>query len=361
MKQLSIPFFATNLLLFTILLSSCEKSMSPNISDIAKEEISELKNRTKDDILNYFKSLIKENKIVVGQHCGDGPGQVAPYYDRYVESLAAKTGKYVGLIGADLGWRNHDSYPVDKLIDHWNHGGLVTISWHADNPFTEGYNVRINSVENRSKINLKSLVKGAKDSNHKTNYRNELDVIAKVLQKLKAAKVTVIWRPLHEMNGDFFWWGINEYNNKQTNVEDYRILWKDMHQTLTEDYGLDNLIWTYSSIPDLGWNANALAYFPGANVVDLVGLDYYHADLDFSELEAFTALDKNIPVVLSEVGPSDGGYGNWDEIQLVNLLKGKAAYFLQWHSWTNAEVAIIDNKKYVEMMNSDVVITLDEM
>ena len=161
------------------------------------------------------------------------------------------------------------------------------------------------------------------------------------------------------MNGDFFWWGMNAYNNQQTNEEDYKALWIDMYNTFTYDYGLDNLIWTYSVIPYVGWNADVTAFYPGADYVDLVGMDYYGASLEFPNYEELKSLDKTI--VMSESGPRDSGYGQWNMMNWANTLKGKAAYFLQWHSWNGANVAIKDNKNAIEMMKSTTVITRDEI
>lgn len=313
----------------------------------------------KETLLAYFDSLILNEQLIVGQHCGNGPDEIDQYYDTYIDMLADETGRHVGLMGADLGFYPSVNYPVQALIDHWNEGGLIALSWHADNPFLDGYDVYWNTVDNKDKINLKALLKDAAHTGAWTNYRTELDNMAGALQELRDAGVIVIWRPFHEMNGDFFWWGANAYNNQQTNENDFRALWIDLYNTLTFDYGLDNLIWTYAVIPDQGWNADVTTFYPGSDYVDLVGMDYYGAHPAFPDYEALKFLGKTI--VMSESGPKDAGYGNWNMMQFVNTLKGKAAYFLQWHSWQDAEVAIKDNKNVIEMMNSEAVITRDEL
>lgn len=66
-------------------------------------------------------------------------------------------------------------------------------------------------------------------------------------------------------------------------------------------------------------------------------------------------------IVNGEIGPSDESYGKFNEIEVLNTFKGKAAYFLQWHSWTNAKVSISDNLNFKEMMNDPSAITLDKM
>ncbi len=358
-----------------LLLFACSPQDTPDALSLgetqeSEEEMSEgggaginrvesIQARGKEYLLAYFKTLIENERIIAGQHCGNGPDDMSTYYNSYIDMLADGTGRHVGLMGADLGFFPSVNYPVQALIDHWNEGGLVTLSWHADNPFEDGYDVYWDTVDNRDKINLGALLKGAPPSPAQTSYRTELDHIAGALQKLRKAGVTVIWRPFHEMNGDFFWWGINAHNNQQTNQADFIALWKDLYRTLIIDYGLDNLIWTYSVIPYGDWNAEVTAFYPGDDMVDLVGMDYYGIAPDFPDYEALRSLGKII--VMSETGPMDQGCGNWNEMDLVRELQGKAAYFLQWHSWSGTGVAIKDNKNTIEMMNSETVITRDEL
>jgi len=372
---MTIPFFRLRNFIFLfggMVFFAC----SPNNDDIISltpESLEDIENQdksqdnlntnrlvSKEEILAYFDSLIEKEQIIVGQQCGDAPNSTASFYNRYVDQLADETGRHVGLIGADFGWYSGDDYPVETLINHWQEGGLVTVSWHADNPFVNGVvDVYWDTVENKDRINLRALLKDAETTQAWTSYRTELDKVAGALQKLRDANVTVIWRPFHEMNGNFFWWGINALENKQTNEADYRALWIDMYNTLRWDYGLDNLIWTYSVVPSETWYAGVTAYYPGSDYVDLVGMDYYGEQPDFPHFEELKSLGKTI--VMSEIGPRESGYGNWNMMDVVNKLKGKAAYFMQWHSWNGAAVAIKDNKNYMDMMNSEAVITRDEV
>ena len=337
-----------------------KKADEPNLESITTDDNRITANsRSKADILAYFDALIADKKVIAGQHCGDGADATASYYNDYIDVLADRTGRHVGLMGADLGFFPSNDYPVRSLIDHWKEGGLVTVSWHTDNPFVDGYDPYWNTVENKSRIDFDLLLSDADHNQFRTNYRTELDNIAGALQRLRDAEVTVIWRPFHEMNSNFFWCGTNAYDNQQTNEADFKKLWIDLYNTLTFEYGLDNLIWTYSVIPYHGWNADVIAFYPGSDYVDLVGIDYYGVDPDFPDYGALKSLGKT--VVMSESGPKDAGYGNWDMVQFVNIIKGKAAYFLQWHSWNDAAVSIKDNKNTVEIMNSESVITRGEI
>ena len=117
--------------------------------------------RNKAIILNYFETLIANEELIVGQQCGNTPSSIQWHYNRFVETLERNTGKYVGLIGADFGWSSGQNYPVQTLINHWKEGGLVAVSWHADNPFVDGEDVYWNTVEDKEKIQLPALLKEA--------------------------------------------------------------------------------------------------------------------------------------------------------------------------------------------------------
>jgi len=117
--------------------------------------------RNKATILNYFETLIANEELIVGQQCGNTPSSIQWHYNRFVETLERNTGKYVGLIGADFGWSSGQNYPVQTLINHWQEGGLVAVSWHADNPFVDGEDVYWNTVEDKEQIQLPALLKEA--------------------------------------------------------------------------------------------------------------------------------------------------------------------------------------------------------
>jgi len=243
-------------------------------------------------------------------------------------------------------------------MDHWKKGGLVTISWHADNPFKDGYEVRWNAVQNKDAISPTRLLKSAAPGKEKNNYRTELSKVATALKELQLAGVVVLWRPFHEVNGDWFWWGINDHKSP-SNQQAYKALWKDMFETFTKEYGLTNLIWVYSPYTQVMKGVPATTMYPGAAYVDIVGVDQYTKVPDFKDYSELKRLNKII--VNGEIGPQKDSYGRFDEMEVLNAMKGKAAYFLQWHSWNNAKVAIVDNLNYKELMHDPHAITLDKI
>ncbi|MBC7888438.1 MAG: hypothetical protein H7Z13_11160 [Ferruginibacter sp.] len=317
-----------------------------------------LTDRSKAGVMAYFQTIIKNKQVIVGQQCSE-TADMALNYRKSFQSLFDSTGKYPALLGLEYGYfPGIDLIATNQYaINHWNKGGLVTISWHADCPWTDGYNVRWNSAKNKTVIDVNKLLKNAPASKEKANYRTELSKIAAALKQLKDKGVIVLWRPFHEVNGTWFWWGVND-QSVPSNQKDYQALWQDMYRAFTIDYALNNLIWIYSPFTPLG-NAPLGSMYPGDNFVDMVAVDSYPITPEFNDYDSLRKFKKL--VINGEVGPAKAAFGNFDEMAVLNIFKGRAAYFLQWHSWNNAKVAIVDNLKYKEMMNDPAAITLDKI
>jgi len=326
---------------------------------VASGQTARLKDRTKDGILAYLNMVVKDSTIMVGQYCGVGSNTSAGYHE-FVEGLKEATGKYPALLSVEYGYTpGNDLKAINKFaIDHWNKGGLVTISWHADNPWQKGYDCRWNTIEHKDSINFSMLLKSAPSSEAKAAYRAELMSVGLALKELQEQGVMVLWRPFHEMNGFWFWWGANDQADP-TNAAAFRLLWKDMYDTFTKDLGLHNLIWIYGANAYSKWVAPVEALYPGDAYVDIVGTDIYTKAPEFKDYPVLKTFKK--PIVVCEIGPSEESYGRYDELDIVRTYRGKAAWFLQWSSWTNAKVAIKDNLNFKEMMHSPGVITLDKL
>ncbi len=120
----------------------------------------------------------------------------------------------------------------------------------------------------------------------------DIDAIAVQLRRLQAAGVPVLFRPLHEAQGGWFWWGA-----KGPAV--YKQLWAMLYDRLTRTDGLHNLVWVYTSAEDPAW-------YPGDDRVDVVGIDAYPKDLHENESNLWDALlgqhNGRKPLAISEFG-----------------------------------------------------------
>lgn len=147
---------------------------------------------------------------------------------------------------------------TNNAKDYWNNNGLITLMWHWRDPLknTDGFYTKDTSFD-------VSKVTDTNSNEYKAMVA-DIDVIASYLKQLKDANVPVLWRPLHEASGAWFWWGAK-------GAEPCRALWKLMYDRLVNHHGLNNLIWVWTTEA----SNDAINWYPGDNYVDILGLDIY--------------------------------------------------------------------------------------
>lgn len=243
-----------------------------------------------------------------------------------------------------------ESYPgfapnqdaLDELIRHGRQGHIVTLVWHPQNPVAGGdFGTPISTSELRKMVDDGTGVG--------RRWQVQLNRAAAVLQKFETAGVPVLFRPLHEQNGNFFWWG---HNNSRGAALDARqaawiAVWRDMVSELTERKGLRNLLFVFGT-NQVNYNGVAppLTYYPGNNFADLVSIDIYDDQLDLAgdrrgrqHYEALISTGK--PFGISEFGQSFGNNGtganasDWDARTLVRRIRDsypKTTFAIAWYS-----------------------------
>ncbi|HYD42417.1 MAG TPA: glycosyl hydrolase [Anaeromyxobacter sp.] len=318
---------------------------------------------------------------VVGQNAGHGsqiadPANTLMGFDALVGDLHDGTGKWVGMVGVDyehdLVFRPEQLAAANAVLSaHWERGGLVTINWAPQNPWlidesdlSDGHqgvwtHTR-NQGSNLADVNLDALVDPS--SAIYPVWRRKLDRIATALAQLRDAGVVVLWRPMQEMNGDWFWWGYATYRN---DGGPYQRVWQDMYRYFTEEKGLDNLLWVYS--PADSGEKPAAQNYPGADYVDVVGPTYYGNALRPGRWVSHLEFGK--PVGFAELGPNDRGDGSFDNrdyLQAIRERYPEAAYFVAWHDWdwgdgTTAHMSLTANEHAAELLADPGVITADEL
>jgi hypothetical protein len=264
-------------------------------------------------------------------------------WEKGKSDILALVGDYPAVMGFDLGGiemgdeKNLDSVPFNRireeLVAHDQRGGIVTISWHPRNPVTGGNAWDVNDTTVVRQILNNDSVK-AKFAVWMTRVGDFL----KTLKRADGTPVPIIFRPWHENNGSWFWWG-----QKLCSDEEFLGLWNTLQDYLTGE-GLDNLLWSYSPNLDGGWTEERfLKRYPGNERVALIGEDAYQwgteedfvkqltADLDF--IKEFAAKN-NKPFALTECG-----YKNipdstwWTRVFKPILDKYPICYFLNWRNY----------------------------
>ncbi|HVU85222.1 MAG TPA: glycosyl hydrolase [Puia sp.] len=246
-------------------------------------------------LLSYLYS-IKGKYILSGEH------NFNESMNRFSDSVKSITGKYPAVWGTDFIWngtKDNGQAIVDESIRKHRQGYIVTLMWHPGRPTDDPPFGWKESVQGKlTDEEWKELVTPGTSLNKR--WLAQIDVVAGYLQQLQAAHVPVLWRPYHEMNGVWFWWG----NKKGTNG--IQKLWKMMYDRYVNHFHLNNLLWV--------WGANgprdipgdeAYAYrdfYPGAGYVDILGADVYHMDYEQKDYNELLNLAKGKPIALTECG-----------------------------------------------------------
>ena len=224
-------------------------------------------------LLHYVYSLSGEYTLT-GQH--NFPGQ----WGYSTDLVIAQTGKTPALYGTDWGFAaagDKDSAYVrhelvGELIRRWQAGSVITLCWHAvpptmDEPvtFSEDVQSRLTDAEFDALLTPGTAI-------HK-HWCVQVDVIAEYLKQLQDARVPVLWRPYHEINGDWFWWnghrGDDAHGTKQ--------LYRQIYDRLVHFHHLNNLLWVWNPDRPARADRQFVDYFPGSEYVDVLALDCYGA------------------------------------------------------------------------------------
>jgi mannan endo-1,4-beta-mannosidase len=268
------------------------------------------------NLYSYIQS-IGGLKTMAGQHCVPLNGSSR------LQVVHRLTEQYPALFGQDFGF----SYPgywdginfrqniVDEAIKRHEQGFVITIMWHAINPtldepleFKEGIQSEVSDQQWQELI--------TPGSNLNERWKSQVDVIAWHLKQLQYANVPVLWRPYHEMNGDWFWWG------KKPGDNGYKKLWRMLYDRLTVFHKLNNLIWVYNTNEYKPGVDRHETYFPGHDVVDILATDVYSQNFDDENYRQMTTLAGAKPIALGEVG----------QLPSVELLakQPRWAWFMNW-------------------------------
>lgn len=175
-----------------------------------------------------------------------------------------------------------DDY-IDSAIEwHTNSNGLVSFCWHWNVPrdiddTSKGYAFYSEDITNFSFEN--AVTPGTKEYEVVIH---DIDLIATKLQRLEAAGVPVIWRPLHEASGSWFWWGLTKESFES---QCYQKLWYIIYDRLENYHKLTNLIWA--------WNGQSDRVNVNPNTYDIAGTDIYPDSEDHSsQISYYNNLEK---------------------------------------------------------------------
>ncbi len=295
---------------------------------------------TRDQLITVINQIYDDpNIIAIGEEV---QGKTATCIEDCIVKFKDATGEMPGIMGIDLACYGIDLTKTDDvklssficdLVDYTAEGGMVTASAHWANPSkTDPDRVRgnfgtINTLEAYEKNFTDLLTEGTE---YNKFFKNELEVNARFFKALEENGVSIIWRPLHEANGGWFWFCTRqqEFTLDPKYVID---IWHYVYEYFTVECGLTNLVWCYG--PNYSANVNdnpgstmSTTYlYPGDDYCDMVGVDWYSSgNMEITKGDNYLRLIdlSRKPGAITEFGPSGSILGETidEQPQLYNSM-----------------------------------------
>jgi mannan endo-1,4-beta-mannosidase len=287
-RLLKISIFLAGILLNLLCYSQSANVKGPVTPNASPEAI---------ELLEYLYN-ISGHKTLTGQH--DQPIFGSAYYQLVFE----RTGKYPAVKGMDFGFSERNTLDginfrqqiVDEAIAYHKEGAIITLMWHAVPPTHEEPVVFRKHIQGElSEKEWEELI--TPDTKLNQRWQTQVDVIAFFLKQLRDAGVPVLWRPYHEMNGDWFWWG------KKTGEDGYKKLYRMLFRRLVNYHKINNLIWVFNGNEIKGDYIDPYEYYyPGHEFVDVLATDMYSGKFSISDYNDLKKLGGGRPIALGEVG-----------------------------------------------------------
>lgn len=325
MKQL-----LTSILVFLTLSTSIHAAdlqpVNPNATQDTKK------------VYSYLQSVLGK-KMLSGHH-----GMYGNMEHRDLEYIKEHTGKTPAVLELEGGifakrfsenWAEIQQDLVEDAVSHWKNNGLVAVCWHWGNPFDE--NNTYNGT--KKKFDIQSAMK--KGTKEHTAMMKDLDAMASILNDLQKAGVPVLFRPLHEICGGWFWWSMQ---GEETAEE----LWRYIYDYLTNHHKLNNLLWVYSYSHEM-----RMSWFPGLETIDIIGVDIYKKGQEdkIKNFELMKSVAGNKPIALSECE-------NIPDPDVMNEQGFLWSWYTTWHS---RHIRMNEPEYLNKVYNHELVITRDEL
>jgi mannan endo-1,4-beta-mannosidase len=260
-------------------------------------------------------ALLKYIQSISGKHTLTGQHNYPNTHDTSTQQAAGAWGKTPAIFGQDFGFAapgDKDAVAarpdiVAECRRQYEQGSIITLCWHAVPP-TADEPVTFRPKPGAAASNNLASVQGHLTDEQwnelitpgtalNRRWCDQVDVIAGCLKQLQAAHVPVLWRPYHEMNGDWFWWGGRRGEHGTT------VLYRQLFDRLVNYHHLNNLVWIWSVDRPSTPQRQFADYFPGRNYFDIAALDVYRGDFSQSYYRDLMKLAGGKPVALAEVGP----------------------------------------------------------
>jgi mannan endo-1,4-beta-mannosidase len=333
-------------------------------------------NESARKVFAFMQEKFQQN-IISGVMTGDiltGNNPVTLNNQAEVSFIRQSSGKTPAMVGFDffhgtgkesntnIWHQNYNANTIALAKELWGRGGIPAFCWHWKDPLKN--EEAFYSPGGSGASTTFNLLNACASNNCAAGWNTgspeyqamvaDIDIVAGYLKELQTAGVAVLWRPVHEASGTWFWWG-------NRGPAAYKLLYKLIFDRLTTHHNLNNLIWVWDSHRD----QNDMDWYPGDNYVDIIGMDFYY----YPE-------QKNHASLISQFESLKNDFGTSKMLALAengsipypqNLIDDGAgwSYFMPWYGqWTNSPLpSPLHNvaSDWSLIMNHDYVITLEDM
>jgi len=251
--------------------------------------------------------------------------------------------------------KSYTAATISLAKELYGRGGIPAFCWHWRDPLktTEGFYSPSSSGGDKTDFDLTKACTNANCTAWNTSsaeYKGiveDLDIVAGYLKELQDAGVAVLWRPVHEASGGWFWWG-------GKGAAPLKLLYKLIYDKFTNEHKLNNLIWVWTSEgADYPW-------YPGNEYADIIGRDFYYSQNDVvnhaSLIGEFEKL-KNLFGTKKIITLSENG-----SVPYPSNMKADGAgwsYFMPWYG--NFVTTSTPAAAWNTIMNDSYTITLESM
>lgn len=281
---------------YTVLCAACFASSfkSANAQTLSN------KNATKETIALYKNLNELSKKFILFGHQDDLAYGVNWKYQDKRSDIKDVVNDYPAVYGWDIGriehssLKNIDNVPFSKMRKYiqegYHKGAVITLSWHFDNPLTGG------SSWDTTQHTIAAILPGGIKHDLYTSWLDKAAVFIHSLKGKNNESIPILFRPFHEVTGNWFWWGKNT-----TSPQQFKQAWKFTIDYLRNNKQLNQLIMMYN-VNDFANEEEFLAYYPGDDWVDVLSFDKYqfenNSKKDFInttryQLDILTKLAKN--------------------------------------------------------------------
>ena len=298
-------------------------------------------------VLEYLES-IRGKGLITGLHTLTREQEELKFIEKDTGKLPALCGFELLAYSPNINWESCDEVCLKELRENegtlqqayeWaEKGGLLTFTWHWYSPIG-GVDKAFYS-KNTDFDASKVLEEGTPE---RAAFYHDMDVMAELLRGFTDKHIPILWRPFHESEGDWFWWGVK-------GMDVARQLYRLMFEYYTKEKHLDNLIWV--------WNNPRPDGYVGDEYCDIITADYYppahqHTSMK-KQLDELKKVSANKPYAIGEIGTVP-------DIAAVEAEEADWLWFMMWSGVFVLEEEFNTAEAYKKQFNAEYAITLENL